>query len=216
MSARFWPLARGHVVTSRFGPRDDGYHYGVDFGRPGGSGGLAAHAVQAGTVDKAGQASGFGQWVCVSHADGAGYTVYGHVIPEVRAGQVVEAGQRIARINPDSATNGGVAPHLHLEWHRGRVWAPPGADRVDPLPMLADAAYPGEGTDAPMTAAEVKQIQDFIKGFCGPIGSDAKDIREQLCGQGSRDGGQFTGWRQLGGKSVVDALADIRNKVLNR
>ncbi|WTL59944.1 N-acetylmuramoyl-L-alanine amidase [Nocardia sp. NBC_01499] len=70
--------------------------------------------------------------------------------------------------------------------------------------------------DAPMSAAEVKQIQDFIKGFCGPIGSDAKDIREQLCGQGSRDSGQFTGWRQLGGKSVVDALADIRNRVLSR
>ncbi|WP_405164767.1 hypothetical protein OG203_06535 [Nocardia sp. NBC_01499] len=65
-----------------------------------------------------------------------------------------------------------------------------------------------------MSASEVKQVQDFIVGFCGPIGSDVKDIREQLCGQGSRDSGQFTGWRQLGGKSVVDALADIRNRVL--
>ena len=77
--------------------------------------------------------------------DGGGLTVYGHIIPEVRVGQRVEAGQRIARINPDSNTNGGVAPHMHLEWHR-YVWVPPGPDRLDPLPLLQGAQYPGAPT----------------------------------------------------------------------
>lgn len=38
----------------------------------------------------------------------------------------------------------------------------------------------------------IKHIEDFIAGFCGPIGSDTKDIREQLTG--GRDAGQYPGW----------------------
>ncbi len=107
-------------------------HFGVDFGWDGGSGGLPIYAVQGGTVVNVGPASGFGQWIVIDHPteDGSGTTVYGHIIPEVRYGQRVEAGQRIGHINPDSRTNGGVAPHLHLEWHRA-VWSPPGPNRLD-------------------------------------------------------------------------------------
>lgn len=61
--------------------------------------------------------------------------------------------------------------------------------------------------DAPMSAAEVKQIQDFVAAFCGPIGQDVKDVREQLCGAGARDAGEYQGWEQLGGRTFVDALA---------
>lgn len=145
MARKFWPLERGHIVTSGFGARWGTTHWGADFGREGGSGGMPVHAVQGGTVWAAGPASGFGQWVVVDHPteDGGGTTVYGHIVPEVGPGQRVEAGQRIAHINPDSSTNGGVAPHLHLEWHR-YVWVPPGPDRLDPLPMLDGALYPGE------------------------------------------------------------------------
>ncbi|WP_100226064.1 M23 family metallopeptidase [Rhodococcus rhodochrous] len=145
MARRYWPLERGHMVTSGFGARWGTTHWGTDFGREGGSGGMAVYAVQGGTVVNVGPASGFGQWVVLDHPteDGSGTTVYGHVIPEVRIGQRVEAGQRIARINPDSRTNGGVAPHLHLEWHRA-VWSPPGANRLDPLPLLAGSLFPGE------------------------------------------------------------------------
>lgn len=67
--------------------------------------------------------------------------------------------------------------------------------------------------DAPMSAAEVQQIQDFVAGFCGPIGSDVKDIREQLCGLAQRDGGEFDGWPQLGGRTVVDALGDALERL---
>ncbi|MFD7846335.1 N-acetylmuramoyl-L-alanine amidase [Nocardia sp. NPDC059764] len=66
-----------------------------------------------------------------------------------------------------------------------------------------------DGEDAPMSAAEVTELKEFITTFCGPIGSDVKDIREQLCGQGQRDAGQYAGWPQLNNRTVVDALADI-------
>ncbi|MGJ4169985.1 GH25 family lysozyme [Corynebacterium macclintockiae] len=144
------PVERGFYVTSGFGPREGGFHWGTDFGCGGGSGGRPVYAVKAGTVQYAGNASGFGKWVTIDHPSevGGGYTVYGHVIPEVSPGQRVAEGQRIARINPDPSTNGGVAPHLHLEWHRF-VWSPPGANRLDPMRMLAGARWQGDVPQTP-------------------------------------------------------------------
>ena len=144
------PVESGFFVTSGFGPRGGGFHWGTDFGRAGGSGGYPVFAMKAGRVANAGPASGFGQWVCVDHPGsvGGGFTVYGHVIPEVSVGDRVEEGQRIARINPDRKTNGGVAPHLHAEWHR-RVWSRPGPDRLDPMTMLAGAKWPDQPAVAP-------------------------------------------------------------------
>lgn len=145
------PVERDFYVTSGFGPRGAEHHWGTDFGAPGGSGGRPVYAVKDGTVVRAGPASGFGQWVGIDHpaTNGGGETIYGHIIPEVKVGQQVREGQRIGRINPDRATNGGVDPHLHLEWHR-YTWTPPGPDRLDPMTKLAGAKWPGE-KDTPMT-----------------------------------------------------------------
>lgn len=66
--------------------------------------------------------------------------------------------------------------------------------------------------ELPVSAAD--KIIKFIKDFVGPIGSDAKDIRQQLTG--GRDRGEYPGWAQLGkdakGKNLtlVDALAATR------
>lgn len=60
----------------------------------------------------------------------------------------------------------------------------------------------------------IKHIEDFISGFVGPIGSDTKDVRQQLTG--GRDAGDYRGWPQLGKDSqgrnltVVDAIAALR------
>lgn len=140
------PVDRGFVVTSHFGPRWGTTHYGTDFGKAGGSGGYPVYAVRAGRVTHSGPASGFGRWVVIDHpADtGGGTSVYGHIIPEVTVGTQVREGQRIGRIDPKRSTNGGVAPHLHLEWHR-YAWAPPGPDRLDPMTtVLVDARWPGD------------------------------------------------------------------------
>lgn len=141
------PVNAGFVVTSPFGARWGTTHWGTDFGLAGGSGGHPIFAVRDGTITRAGAASGFGQWITldVDAANGGGLFVYGHVIPEVGVGQRVSEGQRIGRINPDSNTNGGVAPHLHFEQHR-YVWSQPGPDRLDPMAhALKGAVWPGQG-----------------------------------------------------------------------
>lgn len=147
MAPRFRPVPPDAFVTSPFGPRWGTVHRGTDFGRNGGSANMPVYAAQGGTVVYAGAASGFGGpdpagWVVVDHpaADGAGTTVYGHIIREVRVGQRVEAGQRIGRVNPDSTTNGGVAPHLHFEVHP-YTWQQ-GA-QINPEPWLAGCKSPG-------------------------------------------------------------------------
>lgn len=168
------PVDRGFFVTSGFGPRAGGYHWGTDYGRGGGSGGHPVFAVKDGTVRASGPATGFGRWVCVDHpaSVGGGYTVYGHVVPEVSVGQVVREGQRIARIDPNSATNGRVAPHLHLEWHRA-VWSPPGANRLDPVGMLAGARWPGDvpatNYSAPAPAASSTTFVLDVSQWQNPI-----------------------------------------------
>lgn len=147
------PVEEGFYITSPFGQRSGEYagmHWGTDFGHDGGSGGYPIFATKDGTVQYAGPASGFGQWVTIDHPseNGGGYSVYGHVIPEVSPGQPVREGQRIGRINPDPNSNGGVAPHLHYEFHR-YTWAQPGGDRLDPLAtVLNGAVWPGQ-TPAP-------------------------------------------------------------------
>lgn len=81
---------------------------------------------------------------------------------------------------------------------------------------------PGGGTGG-LTVSEadriIKHLTDFIAGFVGPVGSDVKDVREQMCGAGSRDSGTFSGWPQLGTNAdgadltLVDAVAALRRDV---
>ena len=161
MAPRYRPVPQDSYVTSPFGPRWGTVHRGTDFGRNGGSANMPVYAAQGGTVVYAGAAIGFGGpdpagWVVIDHpdADGAGTTVYGHIIREVRVGQRVEAGQRIGRVNPDSNTNGGVAPHLHFEVHP-YVWQQ-GA-QINPEPWLAGAKSPG-GKAAPAARKPVDPV----------------------------------------------------------
>ncbi|HAT1133771.1 GH25 family lysozyme [Corynebacterium striatum] len=150
------PVDKGFVVTSPMGPRWGLYHWGVDYGVAGGSGGKPIYAIKDGTVIQAGAASGFGQWIRIDHpaSVGGNESVYGHIIPEVREGQQVREGQRIGRINPNSATNGGVAPHLHIEVYK-YSWVGPGQRVVgqtilDPQQVLRGAKWPGESTARPV------------------------------------------------------------------
>ncbi|OZE11903.1 hypothetical protein CH255_09680 [Rhodococcus sp. 05-2255-2A2] len=171
---RYFPMEPGFRTYSGFGYRSNpypGWHWGVDFGRQGGSGGNPVFACAAGRVVSAGPASGFGQWVRIDHPAeaGGGFTVYGHVLPECRVGDVVQGGQRIARINPDGGprgSNGGVDPHLHLEcyertWVQANGGSRPGC--VDPIRWLGDGLSPGE--TPPDDSA---QWDDILEQFLGP------------------------------------------------
>jgi hypothetical protein len=94
----------------------------------------------------AGAAQGYGGpdpagWVVVDSTteEGGGVLEYGHVIRRCNKGDHVKAGQIIAEINPNSETNGGTAPHLHLSD------MPNGYDpnaKQDPMKRLAGAIDP--------------------------------------------------------------------------
>lgn len=144
------PVQKVFYVTSPIGARWGTTHWGTDFGRDGGSGGYPIYAVKDGTVVQSGPASGFGQWIRLDHpaSVGGGESVYGHIIPEVTTGERVREGQRIGRINPNSATNGGVPPHLHFEYYR-YSWVPAarrilGETILDPEAVLRGATWPGD------------------------------------------------------------------------
>jgi N-acetyl-anhydromuramyl-L-alanine amidase AmpD len=144
----FWPLRAGRIVTSPFGKRGNEWHAGTDFGFPGGSGGETVYAIDAGTVRYCGAADGYGGpdpagWVVIESPSGC--WEYGHVrrVRNIVVGAKVTAGQAIAIVNPNSATNGGTAPHLHLSYMPNGY--NPG-QKIDPLPRLAGAAEPTGGT----------------------------------------------------------------------
>lgn len=159
---RFMPVERPHRVFSGFGPRWGTQHRGVDFGRDGGSGGMGVYAAQGGRVIMSGPADGFGFWVVIDHptAAGSGTTVYGHVVPEVKAGVDVFAGQRIAHVNPIKGPgNGNVDPHLHFETHP-TVWRQ--GSQFDPMPWLAGAAYVGEQPVPPVPEVPPAPLDDDV------------------------------------------------------
>ena len=164
---RFWPVTADRFVTSPFGPRDGGFHSGVDFGFNGGSGGRPVFAIQSGTVQFSGPAQGYGGpdpagWLVIDSDDsqGGGVFEYGHVVrlPHITTGEKVNAGDQIGTINPDESSNGGVAPHLHLSY------MPRGYDpvaKMDPLPLFDGAAEPAVvvAPSAPNHAAPPPQQQ---------------------------------------------------------
>ena len=195
MAERYWPLGNGRMLTSPYGMRDGWMHWGTDFGREGGSAGMPVYAAQAGTVVQTGAASGYGGpspagWVRIDHSDeqGGGQTVYGHVIAEVSVGDQVRAGQRIAHINPNSATNGGVAPHLHFEVY---PWTFSRGEAIDAVPWLAGALEPEQGQQQPAPAQQA--TPGGIEGFGGTVfGVDVSEHQDGMSlRQAANEGIQF-------------------------
>lgn len=94
---------------------------------------------------------------------------------------------------------------------------------------MGDRILPGPVEDE-VTPEQIDEIvnrcnkftADFIKGYVGPVISDTKDNREQLAGSRDlvlyKDGSvnveaSWPGWKQLGGHTVVDALALVGEKL---
>jgi murein DD-endopeptidase MepM/ murein hydrolase activator NlpD len=122
-----WQLpVRGYVLSSGFGPRWGGFHAGEDFAVPIGT---KLTSMSTGTVDFAGQESGFGNLVKICYWDGT-ISYYGHMsVISVNVGERVGPGEAIGQ---SGNTGDSTGPHMHLEIH------PKGGEAVDPLPWLAD------------------------------------------------------------------------------
>ena len=110
------PISDGYTITSRFGSRWGTTHTGLDVAAPMGTNIVAAAAgtVTRSTaqVDSAGNYSGYGEYIVISHGNGI-QTLYGHCSARyVSEGQYVEQGQLIGAVGSTGKSTG---PHLHLE-----------------------------------------------------------------------------------------------------
>ena len=115
-------------LTTCFCMRWGQMHWGIDLAAPLGT---PIYAATDGVVLRAGPASGFGNAVYIQDADGNVH-IYGHMrYYNVRAGDVVSAGDQIAKVGNQGQSTG---PHLHYEIHRGGMQG----RRIDPQDWLAD------------------------------------------------------------------------------
>nr|WP_239522972.1 peptidoglycan DD-metalloendopeptidase family protein [Geodermatophilus normandii] len=115
-------------LTTCFCMRWGSMHYGIDLAGPLGT---PIYSATDGVVLRAGRASGYGNAVYIQDADGNVH-VYGHMrYYDVAAGQIVHAGDQIAKIGNEGQSTG---PHLHYEIHRGGMTGRP----IDPEDWLAD------------------------------------------------------------------------------
>jgi murein DD-endopeptidase MepM/ murein hydrolase activator NlpD len=119
------PSAVGSAYGSRLHPvhGDVRFHHGVDIAAPTGT---PIRALAQGTVSFAGWRNGYGNLVIIEHVDGVS-TRYAHQERiDVRAGQVIAAGDVLGTVG---ATGTATGPHLHFEVRRH------GAS-IDPAPWL--------------------------------------------------------------------------------
>jgi murein DD-endopeptidase MepM/ murein hydrolase activator NlpD len=115
-------------LTTCFCTRWGTMHWGIDLAAPLGTPIVAA---ADGVVLRAGPASGYGNAIYIQDADG-NVEIYGHMrYLYVRAGDVVSAGDTIAKVGSEGQSTG---PHLHFEIHKGGMNGKP----TDPQDWLAE------------------------------------------------------------------------------
>jgi len=110
-----WPVPSSSRITSGYGYRNHPtrrrreFHTGIDIGAQHGQ---YIRAAAGGVVILSGWHGGFGNTVIIDHGAGV-HTLYGHNSRNlVAVGDVVRAGQNIARIGSTGISTG---PHLHFE-----------------------------------------------------------------------------------------------------
>lgn len=113
------------VITSRFGYRDHpviedaSFHTGLDIAAPKGN---AVLAFAKGTVKEAGKNATYGNYILIEHSNGI-KSFYGHNSKlNVKKGQSVSLGQKIAEVGSTGMSTG---PHLHFEVRKNNI-------RLDP------------------------------------------------------------------------------------
>jgi murein DD-endopeptidase MepM/ murein hydrolase activator NlpD len=115
-----------YAITSPFGNRtspisgNQEFHNGIDIGAPHGA---PVYSLKSGTVTYAGEMTGYGNVVVVSHGDIS--TLYAHNSQIlVSVGQSVSGGQQLAKVG---STGWATGPHIHFEVTKDGV-------RIDPAP----------------------------------------------------------------------------------
>ena len=97
------------VITSRFGWRSSGFHYGIDLAKPTGT---PIYAAESGIVTYSDWMGAYGYLVIIQHAGGY-ETRYGHCSKLVAAvGDEVSQGDLISYVGSTGRSTG---PHVHVE-----------------------------------------------------------------------------------------------------
>src|ERR671914_303270 len=142
------------TVTSQFGPRWGRNHDGIDIAAPTGT---AIHAAACGSVTVAGQQSGYGNTVCITHTN-AFSTCYAHMSRfAVSQGARVQQGQVIGYVGCTGSCTG---PHVHYET---RV----NGQAQDPRGFMSGASMPG-------TAARTANATTDVGGGPGSLPAGMK------------------------------------------
>lgn len=108
-----WPIVG--TVTSKFGPRSETFHDGVDISAPHGT---PIHAIEEGEVIYSDQLRGYGNIVIIRHPGGFA-SVYAH-----NQRNLVHAGEKVIRgglIGEVGSTGRATASHLHFEIRKDNV-----------------------------------------------------------------------------------------------
>ncbi|GLO68312.1 MULTISPECIES: peptidoglycan DD-metalloendopeptidase family protein [Oceanobacillus] len=122
------------VVTSRYGNRNGGFHYGIDLGGTEGVSPIVAAA--NGTVSRAYYSDSYGHVVFIKHnINGKAYeTIYAHLYGYfVSEGQKVNKGEQIGLLGNTGRSTG---PHLHFEIHSGS-WTIGKENAINPERMIS-------------------------------------------------------------------------------
>lgn len=116
-----WPCIG--QITSHYGPRNNGFHHGLDIAAPRGT---EVKVARSGIVEFAGWLNIYGRTVIVNHGNG-NQTLYAHNNQTlVKEGDQVVAGQAVATIG---STGNATGPHVHFEIIMD-------GKRVDPIRFL--------------------------------------------------------------------------------
>ena len=129
-----WPVDGGYLI-SKFGPRDSGFHDGLDIAAITGTKVYSAH--DGVVVYSDNELSGYGELVIVKSISSL-ITIYAHnSLRLVRVGQQIRKGEQIAEVGQTGHAEG---PHLHFEVRvkdRAGQYA-----AVDPAPLLRTSQKP--------------------------------------------------------------------------
>ena len=161
-------------VTSPFGPRGGRNHDGMDIGA---ATGTPVRAAACGTVSLAGQQSGYGNIVCITHTSQFS-TCYAHLSRfGTSTGAHVQQGQVIGYVG---CTGNCTGPHLHFETRVGGV-------ARNPTQYLGGASIPGASASATKASTSSSSQTQF------GIGGGTSSTNEQASATTLTPSGQPTG-----------------------
>lgn len=188
MSNRFFPNYPSYLVTSPFGPRGSGYHYGIDLvatkdGRTGRTDYITAHT--GGVVEECGYNSSAGNFVRIRVSDSTvmSYCHFRDTLPW-KKGDIIEKGTALGYMGDTGNSSGA---HLHWGVTVNGTWVNPApwldADFSDKVPIPVPEEVPKTQTctvtipvirfgDRSETVKIMQVLLDHHGYSCGEYGAD--------------------------------------------